>query len=49
VIEFQGAFEILKLFALVEFVDLFLPGRLRPLFSKLVGRRPAGGMNQKNS
>ena len=30
-IEFQGAIEIIKLFALVEFVDLFLLGRLRPL------------------
>ena len=33
VIEFQGAVEIIKLFALVEFVDLFLLGRLYPLLS----------------
>ena len=46
-IEFLGAREILKLFALVEFVDLFLLGRLRLLFAELVGRRPAGGMSQK--
>jgi len=37
-----------KLFALVEFVDLCLLGRLRPLVLELVGRRPAGGMSQKN-
>ena len=49
VIEFLGALEILKFFALVEFVDLFLLGRLRPLFSELVGRRPEGGMSQKQS
>ena len=47
-IEFLGAIEMLKLFALVEFVDLCLLGRLRPLVSELVGRRPAGGMSQKN-
>ena len=46
-IEFLGAIEILKLFALVEFIDLFLLGRLRPLFSERVGRRPTGGMSQK--
>ncbi len=46
-IEFLGAIEILKLFALVECVDLCLLGRLRPLFSEWVGRRPAGGMSQK--
>ena len=48
-IKFQGALEILQLFALIEFVDLFLLGRLRPLFSERVGRRPAGGRNQKQS
>jgi len=48
-IEFQGAIEMLKLFALVEFVDLFLLGRLRPLVSEWVGRHPAGGRSQKNS
>jgi hypothetical protein len=48
-IEFLGTLEILKFFTLVEFVDLFLLGRLRPLLSELVGRRPAGGMNQKNN
>ncbi len=42
-IEFQGAIEIVKLFTLGEFVDLFLLDRLRPLFSEWVGRRPAGG------
>ena len=47
--EFLGALESLELFALVEFVDLFLLGRLRPLLSEWVGRRPAGGMNQKKS
>ena len=46
--EFLGALEILQLFALVEFVDLLL-GRLRPLLSKLVGRRPVGGKGQKKS
>src|SRR2546423_11170439 len=34
--KFQGALEILKLFALGEFVDLFLLGRVRPLFSERV-------------
>jgi hypothetical protein len=48
-IEFLGALEILKLFALVEFVDVFLLGRLRPLWSKRVCRRPAGGRRQKKS
>ena len=48
-IEFQGAIEIIKLFALVKFVDLFLLDRLRPLFSEWVGRRPAGGRSQKQS
>ena len=48
-IEFLGAIEMLKLFALVEFVDLFLLDRLRPLLSELVGRRPAGGSSQKQS
>jgi hypothetical protein len=46
-IEFLGALEMLKLFALVKFVDLFLLGRLRPRFSERVGRRPAGGRSQK--
>jgi len=46
-IEFLGAIEMLKLFALVEFVDLCLLGRLRPRFSQWVGGRPAGGMSQK--
>ena len=41
--------EIIKLFALVEFVDLFLLDRLRPLFSEWLGRRPAGGRSQKQS
>ena len=45
--KFQGALEILKLFALVEFVDLFLLDRVRPLLSERVGRRPAGGSSQK--
>ena len=49
VIEFLGALEMLKLFALVEFVDLLLLGRVRPLFSELGGRRPAGGRGQKHS
>ena len=47
--EFLGALEIIQLFALVEFVDLLLLGRLRPLFAELVGRRPAGGISQKQS
>ena len=47
--KFQGALEMIKLFALGEFVDLFLLGRLRPLFAELVGRRPAGGRSQKQS
>jgi hypothetical protein len=47
--EFLGAIEIIKLFALVEFVDLFLLGRLRPLLSERVCRRPAGGRRQKKS
>src|SRR5437867_10873029 len=46
-IEFLGAIEMLKLFALVEGVDLCLLGRLRPLFSEWVGHRPLGGMSQK--
>ena len=45
--EFLGAIEIIKLFALVEFVDLFLLGRLRPLSSERVCRRPAGGRSQQ--
>ena len=47
--KFQGALEILKLFALGEFVDLFLLGRLRPLLSEWVRRRPVGGRSQKKS
>ena len=47
--EFLGALEMLKLFALVEFVNLFLLGRLRPLLLERVGRRPAGSMSQKKS
>ena len=50
--EFLGAIEIIKLFALVEFVDLFLLGRLRPLrplLSERVGHRPTGGRRQKKS
>ena len=31
--EFLGALKLLQLFALGEFVDLFLLGRVRPLFS----------------
>ena len=45
--EFQGAIEIIKLFALVVFVDLLLLDRLRPLFSEWVGCCPAGGRSQK--
>ena len=45
--KFQGALEILKLFALGDFVDLLLLGRVRPLLSERVGRRPAGGRSQK--
>ena len=48
-IEFQGAIEIIKLFALVEFVDLFLLGRLYPLMSERIRRHPAGGMSQQKS
>ena len=46
-IEFQGAIEILQLFALVKFVDLFLLGRLYPLMSERVGCRPARGRSQQ--
>ena len=49
VMEFLGALEILQLFALVEFIDLFLLGHVRPLFAELSGRRPAGGMSQQKS
>jgi hypothetical protein len=45
--EFLGALEMLQLFALVEFVDLILLGRLRPRCAELVGRLPAGGRSQK--
>jgi hypothetical protein len=48
-IKFQGALEILKLFALGEFVDVFLLGRVRPLLAERVGRRPAGGRSQQKS
>jgi hypothetical protein len=47
--EFQGAIEIIQLFALVEFVDVLLLDRMRPLVSEWVGHRPAGGGNQKQS
>jgi hypothetical protein len=47
--EFQGALEMLQLFALVEFVDLLLLGRVRPRLSERVGRRPPGGRGQKQS
>ena len=47
--KFQGALEMLKLFALGEFVDLCLLGRVRPLFAELVGRRPAGGRSEQKS
>jgi hypothetical protein len=47
--EFLVALEILKLFVLVEFVDLFLLGRLRPRFAERVCRHPAGGRSQKQS
>ncbi len=40
--KFQGALEMLKLFALGEFVDLFLLGRVRPLFVG-AGRPPPSG------
>ena len=46
-IEFQGAIEIIQLFALVEFVDLLLLGRLYPLMSERVGCRPARSRSQK--
>ena len=46
-IEFQGAIEIIKLFALVEFVDLLLLDRLPLLVSEWVGRCPAGGRSEK--
>jgi len=46
-IKFLGSIEILKLFVLVEFVDLFLLGRVRPLVSERVSPRPAGGRSQK--
>jgi hypothetical protein len=46
-IEFLGALELLQLFALEEFVYLFLLGRVRPRFSELAGCRPAGGRSQK--
>jgi hypothetical protein len=49
VTEFLGALEILKLFALGEFVDLLLLSRLGPRFAELIGRRPTGGGSQKKS
>ena len=48
-VEFLGAREILTSFALVEFVDLLLLDRVRPLLSKRVGRRPAGGRSQQKN
>jgi hypothetical protein len=48
-VEFLGALEMLQLFTLGEFIDVFLLGRVRPLLSERVGRRPAGSMSQKNS
>jgi hypothetical protein len=45
--EVQRAIEIIKLFALVEFVDLLLLGHVRPRFSERVCRRPAGCRSQK--
>ena len=47
--KFQVTIEIIKLFVLVEFVDLLLLGRMRALLSERVGRRPAGGMSQKTN
>ena len=47
VIEFLGALEMLKLFALLEFVDVFLLGHWRPRVAELVGRCPAGGQSQQ--
>ena len=47
--KFLGAIEIIKLFALVEFVDLFLLGRSRPLLAERIGRRPVGIMSEKKS
>ena len=49
VMKFQSAIEVRKLCALVEFVDVFLLGRLHPLLAERVGRRPAGGRSQKHS
>jgi hypothetical protein len=49
VIAFLGALEIRKLFALGEFVDVFLLGRMRPRFPEQIGRRPAGSRSQKKS
>jgi hypothetical protein len=43
--EFLGALEMLKLFALVEFVESFLLGRLRPLLAERIGRRPGDIMS----
>ena len=48
-IKVLGALEILKLFALLEFVDVFLLDRVRPLLLEWVGCRPAGGMSQQQS
>jgi len=47
--EVLGTLELLKLFALGEFVDLLLLGRVRPLLSERVGRCPAGGMSQQHN
>ena len=46
-IKVLGALEILKLFTLGEFVEVFLLGRVRPLLAERVGCRPAGGVSQK--
>jgi hypothetical protein len=47
--EFLGALELLQLFALGEFVDVCLLGRVRPRCAERVGRRPEGGRSQKHS
>jgi hypothetical protein len=47
--KFLGAVEIIKLFALVEFVDVFLLGRWRPLLAERIGRRPVDVMSEKTS
>ena len=47
--KFLGAVEIIKVFALVEFVDVFLLGRWRPLLAERIGRRPGGVRSEKTS